>query len=359
MNRRVVAAFALAIVPFAATAANARQAGKAAVPAKPAAATPIEKRTFASLSELQQAYSDERDQAQKDSRTKELASLKVYLKGKIEDKEKALAAAQDIANELEQWADAKVFGEQFVTEFGSSKQILDVKLGLAATLTHIDGKTEDAKKLYEEVVDKAGDDKNSALNALGSLAEALMAADDIEGARKTYDRMAALVPGAQQIEQFVAQKKASLEMIGEEPKAFDVKDAAGQPLSLAKYKGKVVLLDFWATWCGPCRAELPNVIATYKKYHDKGFEIVGVSLDEDEQAFKDFIKSKGMTWSQFFDGKGWKNEVSVLYGVQSIPQTYLIDTSGKIYRIGLRGDALGRTVNALLAKSAKDPTKKP
>ncbi|MBI1849588.1 MAG: TlpA family protein disulfide reductase [Planctomycetes bacterium] len=186
-----------------------------------------------------------------------------------------------------------------------------------------------------------------------------MAADDIEGARKTYDRMAALVPGAQQIEQFVAQKKASLEMIGEEPKAFDVKDAAGQPLSLAKYKGKVVLLDFWATWCGPCRAELPNVIATYKKYHDKGFEIVGVSLDEDEQAFKDFIKSKGMTWSQFFDGKGWKNEVSVLYGVQSIPQTYLIDTSGKIYRIGLRGDALGRTVNALLAKSAKDPTKKP
>ncbi len=75
-------------------------------------------------------------------------------------------------------------------------------------------------------------------------------------------------------------------------------------LSLAGYKGKVVLVDFWATWCGPCVDELPNVIAAYKKYHDKGFEIVGISLDQDKAKLEEFLKEKGMTWPQFLDGKG-------------------------------------------------------
>jgi thiol-disulfide isomerase/thioredoxin len=85
---------------------------------------------------------------------------------------------------------------------------------------------------------------------------------------------------------------------------FNEKDLAGEPLSIAKFKGKVVLVDFWATWCGPCRGELPNVLAAYKKYHDKGFEIIGISLDRDENALKSFIKENGMVWPQYFDGLG-------------------------------------------------------
>lgn len=132
---------------------------------------------------------------------------------------------------------------------------------------------------------------------------------------------------------------------------FNVKDLAGKPLSVAALKGKVVLIDFWATWCGPCRAELPNVIAAYSKYHDQGFEIIGVSLDSDREKLDDFLKKEtGMSWPQFFDGQGWSNELAVKYGVESIPFTVLVGPDGKIIGTDLRGEKLGTAVASALAK---------
>ena len=132
---------------------------------------------------------------------------------------------------------------------------------------------------------------------------------------------------------------------------FDVKGLDGKPLSVAGEKGKVVLIDFWATWCGPCRAELPNVIDTYKKYHDKGFDIIGVSLDSDRDKLDDFLKKQdGMSWPQFFDGQGWGNELAKKYGVEAIPFTVLIGPDGKIIGTDLRGEKLGAAVGTALAK---------
>lgn len=132
---------------------------------------------------------------------------------------------------------------------------------------------------------------------------------------------------------------------------FNVKDLAGKPLSVADHKGKVVLVDFWATWCGPCREELPNVIATYKKYHDQGFDIIGVSLDSDRDKLDAFLKKQdGMTWQQFFDGQGWNNELAVKYGVEAIPFTVLIGPDGKIIGTDLRGEKLGAAVGDALVK---------
>ncbi len=131
---------------------------------------------------------------------------------------------------------------------------------------------------------------------------------------------------------------------------FDEKDVAGKPLSVAKYKGKVVLVDFWATWCPPCVRELPNVLKTYEKHHAEGFEIIGISLDQDEKKLTDFTKQKNMPWQQYFDGKGWSNKLAAKYGVSSIPATYLLDTEGKIIGNGLRGEELEEAVNKALAK---------
>jgi peroxiredoxin len=130
---------------------------------------------------------------------------------------------------------------------------------------------------------------------------------------------------------------------------FDEKDVAGKPLSIANYKGKVVLIDFWATWCPPCVRELPNVIKIYEKQHAKGFEIIGISLDQDEKKLTNYTKEKNMPWQQFFDGKGWGNKLAAKYGVSSIPATYLLDTEGKIIANGLRGEELDQAVTKALA----------
>ena len=131
---------------------------------------------------------------------------------------------------------------------------------------------------------------------------------------------------------------------------FTEKDVAGKPLSIANYKGKVVLLDFWATWCGPCVRELPNVIKIYEKYHKQGLEIIGISLDKDQQKLLSFTKEKNMTWPQYFDGLAWQNKLAVKYGVESIPATYLLDGQGIIIGKDLRGEELEQAVAKALAK---------
>lgn len=130
---------------------------------------------------------------------------------------------------------------------------------------------------------------------------------------------------------------------------FQTKDSNGKPLSLSDFHGKVVMVDFWATWCPPCREEVPNVVATYKKFHDKGFEIVGVSLDQDKQKMVDFTKQNGMSWVQYFDGKGWQNELAQKYGIESIPTMFVLDGNGKIVARDVRGEQLGQAVEKALA----------
>jgi thiol-disulfide isomerase/thioredoxin len=132
---------------------------------------------------------------------------------------------------------------------------------------------------------------------------------------------------------------------------FAEKDLQGNPLSVAKYKGKLVLVDFWATWCGPCVGELPSVIKAYNKHHADGFEIIGISLDMDEQKLKSFLKTKEIPWAQYFDGKGWQNKLAAKYGIQSVPATFLLDGDGKIIGQDLRGEAL----EEVLAKALTDP----
>ena len=130
------------------------------------------------------------------------------------------------------------------------------------------------------------------------------------------------------------------------PEFSPVVDLDGKPVSLADYRGKLVLLDFWATWCGPCITELPNIKEVYEKYHDKGFEIIGISLDTDEAALRTFIKENRLPWRQVFDGAGRETPLAQQYGVRGIPAQFLIDREGTVISVKARGKRLKDLVEA-------------
>ena len=124
----------------------------------------------------------------------------------------------------------------------------------------------------------------------------------------------------------------------------------GSQVDLSKLRGKVVLVDFWATWCGPCRMEIPNVVAVYNQLHKDGFEIVGVSLDQNKDQMLKYTQQIGMTWPQYFDGKAWGNDISTRYGINSIPTAWLVDKKGFVRSTEARGPDLATQVKALLAE---------
>ena len=128
----------------------------------------------------------------------------------------------------------------------------------------------------------------------------------------------------------------------------------GQTVSLKNYVGqhKLVLIDFWASWCGPCMREMPTVVKAYELYHGKGLEIVGVSLDKDKASWLAAIEQTGQKWPQMSDLKGWECEGAQFYNIQSIPANVLIDEHGKIVARDLRGDALLEEIESRLAAEA-------
>lgn len=197
-----------------------------------------------------------------------------------------------------------------------------------------------------------GDEAGAAM--LGQIGEASMLSDELADSKKAYELLVAKYPGTD----FAAGAAGSLARINAVGKPIEWSGTTldGKSISSQTLKGKVVLIDFWATWCGPCVAEMPRLKELYEKHHAKGFEIVGVSLDDEPESVTEFVKESALPWPQIYSADKKEREFDhplvKRYGIQAIPTMFLIDAAGNVVSTTLYGERLEEEVAKLIRSPA-------
>jgi peroxiredoxin len=309
---------------------------------------------LADLESIERQFERKLDEARKTVLAEKLAALEAYVaaeaNAKNEDHARALFEAARLAGELERHDAALRHARALLArpDEGGEGARVRVMAGVAALRSGKDAK--EAEGLLLAAIGMGELTRESVattMEAADALAEHHLDSGNAEGAAKAWTAVRETLQHPQ-IAEFVDGKLREIALVGTEPAAFRVKDLQGKDLDLGQYAGKVVLVDFWATWCPPCVEELPNVVAAYREFRDRGFEVVGISLDRDRAALDAFLASHATGWRQHHDASG---EIAERYAVQSIPATFLIGRDGKIARTNLRGEALHKAVARLLAKT--------
>ena len=213
---------------------------------------------------------------------------------------------------------------------------------------------------YKNFIDQYIDTTESPIVALFAMGYSQEAGIDtvkklMDGLVKKFPKNTSVAEVAKQFEAYTAaqaqqqsQPQSTQVAIGQTAPDFTLPDVNGKPFTLSSLRGKYVLLDFWASWCGPCREENPNVVATYKEFKNKDFTVLGVSLDKEKNDWVSAIKSDGLEWKQVSDLKYWNNAAATLYSVESIPYNVLIDPAGKVIATSLRGSDLTNKLTEVL-----------
>lgn len=211
---------------------------------------------------------------------------------------------------------------------------------------------DEATKYFDTVLSQKDIDSLFRAKALYFKTKALIAKGDIAKAKETVAELKLIDPRA--ADTFGRELTGTIR-IGVEAPVFSVTDFNGKAVDLSKYKGNIVVIDFWATWCDPCIQEFPKVKKMYGKFKNKGVQFIGVSLDDDIEDLRGFVKQEEVEWPQIFDGKRWKGEIPALYSIQLIPTMIVLDRENKVRYIGSDTENVSQIVTTLLSESKELP----
>jgi len=310
------------------------------------------------LARIEAAYDDLEKAAVREVTRRRYDAVLAYVGAQPQaaDLEPARTALVQLAMGIDAWDAAVTHAEAYLAAHPNGPHEIEARFAKADALARLEHGTE-ARAAYDALtralsVSKHG--KNTVMAAWSYWAQWLTESGDLEGAKNAWRGLKGVLgstPDAVPIVRMADGELAALEQIGKEARALppDTKDLDGRPLSLAELKGQVVLLDFWATWCGPCVKELPALLDAYERFHAKGFEIVGVSIDglNSEARVREFLAAQGVPWRTIYDPSG-RNPVQQTYGVSGIPHTVLVGRDGRVVKIGLRGKDLAKALSKLL-----------
>lgn len=336
----------------------------------PAAAPAVEAGTHPSLEALEEAFAATEKAEIRRVRIARMLAIEAYARSHptAPDLEDARANLVRLAGNTESWELGVAYADAYLAAYPAGRAVVDARFTKADALSHLDrpAETRAAFEQLTRTVSPAAD-LNTAFAAWSFYATWLKTQGDVEGAKTVYRGMKAAFQGTKNgpaVGNTADAEIAALDQIGKPARAFppDARDLDGRPVTLEEFRGKVLLVDFWATWCAPCRADMPDVVAAERKYRALGFEVLGVTLDAptDAAQVRAFTTAHGMPWRQVHYGPpppgvrgDGRNGLAEAYGVRAVPHTVLVGRDGRVIAVGVRGRDLDRALARAFGVPAK------
>ena len=241
---------------------------------------------------------------------------------------------------------------QTLTEkYAGTEESLEAKFYIGNVYSELH-KYDEALKWLDAVLSYGEIDPNFKARTLYFKAKALIGKGDIASAKEVVTQLRTVEPMA--ADSFGSELSGTMR-IGAEAQTFNVADFNGKTVDLAKYKGNITILNFWATWCDPCIAEFPKIKKMYDKFKEQGVQLIGISLDDDLEDLRGFTSQEGVDWPQIFDGKRWKGAIPSMYHVSILPTFVALDREGKVRYVGGDTEALIQIITTLLSEAKNLP----
>jgi len=312
-----------------------------------------EEHVFDSLKKINQHFDTKLEMSRKTIEKERLAALENYLPNASDNiKQKILFTMINSAGLIQQYDRVIALTETYLKKYSKSNNIWNVRLMRYDALTN-SGKLDQAYQEWNTEADQANTSNwQGILQAGMMIADSYIESYQVDKPRAIYEKIKDKLSFVDDLTNLLQMKTNQLMWVGKPAPALVGKDRNGKDVNLSDYHGKIVLLEFWATWCGPCVMQIPHLKKLYEEFNDQGFEIIAISLDQDMNAWNTYIDQHELSWRHLYDGSSFMGTNARTYNISAIPASFLIGKDGRIIRSGEPNGGMERMLRRLLAKPA-------